>query len=102
MVQTISVIGAGTMGNGIAHVFAQNDYKVNLVDVSQPQLDKALATITKNLDRQISKGTITEEAKLSCLQNITTNTSLAAGVKDAQLVVEAATENETLKLKIFK
>ena len=102
MVQTISVIGAGTMGNGIAHVFAQNGFKVDLVDVSQPQLDKALATITKNLDRQISKGTITEEAKLSCLQNITTNTSLAAGIKNAHLVIEAATENEDLKLKIFK
>ena len=102
MVQTISIIGAGTMGNGIAHVFAQNGFKVDLIDVSQQQLDKALATISKNLDRQISKGTITEEAKLLCLQNITTNTSLAAGVKNAQLVIEAATENESLKLKIFK
>ena len=102
MVQTISIIGAGTMGNGIAHVFAQNGFKVDLIDVSQQQLDKALATISKNLDRQISKGTITEEAKLFCLQNITTNTSLAAGVKNAQLVIEAATENESLKLKIFK
>ena len=101
-VQNIAVIGAGTMGNGIAHIFAQNGFKVVLIDVSQPQLDKALATITKNLDRQISKGTITEEAKLSCLQNITTNTSLMAGVKNAQLVVEAATENENLKFKIFK
>ena len=102
MVQTISVIGAGTMGNGIAHVFAQNGFNVDLIDVSQPQLDKALATISKNLDRQLSKGTITEEAKLSCLQNITTNTSLTAGIKNAQLVIEAATENENLKLKIFK
>ena len=102
MVQNISVIGAGTMGNGIAHVFAQNGFKVDLIDVSQPQLDKALASITKNLDRQISKGTISEEAKLSCLQNISTNTALAAGVKNAQLVVEAATENEALKLNIFK
>ena len=93
MVQNISVIGAGTMGNGIAHVFAQNGFKVDLIDVSQPQLNKALETISKNLDRQVSKGTITEEAKSSCLQNITTNTSLAAGVKNAQLVVEAATEN---------
>jgi 3-hydroxybutyryl-CoA dehydrogenase len=101
-IQAIAVIGAGTMGNGIAHVFAQNGFKVDLIDVSQPQLDKALATITKNLDRQISKGTLTEEAKLLCLQNITTNTSLAAGVKNAQLVIEAATENESLKLKIFK
>ena len=102
MIQNISVIGAGTMGNGIAHVFAQNGFKVDLVDVSQPQLNKALETISKNLDRQISKGTITEEAKSSCLQNITTNTSLAAGIKNAQLVIEAATENEALKLKIFK
>ena len=102
MVQTISVIGAGTMGNGIAHVFAQNGFKVDLVDVSQTQLDKALAAISKNLDRQLSKGTITEEDKLSCLQNITTDTSLPAGIKNAQLVIEAATENEDLKLKIFK
>ncbi|MDQ6608349.1 MAG: 3-hydroxybutyryl-CoA dehydrogenase [Bacteroidota bacterium] len=102
MVQNISVIGAGTMGNGIAHVFAQNGFKVNLIDISQPQLDKALATITKNLDRQIAKGTISEEIKSSCLQNISTNTSLAAGVKNAQLVIEAATENEAIKLKIFK
>jgi 3-hydroxybutyryl-CoA dehydrogenase len=102
MIQNIAVIGAGTMGNGIAHVFAQNGFKVNLIDVSQPQLDKALATITKNLDRQLSKGTITEEAKASTLQNITTNTSLAEDVKNAQLVVEAATENVDLKLKIFR
>lgn len=102
MIQTISVIGAGTMGNGIAHVFAQNGFTVNLVDVSQQQLDKSLTTILKNLDRQISKGAITEEAKQSCLQNITTITSLAEGVKNAQLVVEAATENVDLKLKIFK
>ena len=102
MVHTISVIGAGAMGNGIAHVFAQTGFKVNIIDVSQPQLDKALATISKNLDRQLSKGTITEEAKQSCIQNITTNTSLATGVKNAQLVIEAATENEALKLKIFK
>jgi 3-hydroxybutyryl-CoA dehydrogenase len=102
MVQNISVIGAGTMGNGIAHVFAQNGFRVDLVDVSQPQLNKALETIAKNLDRQISKGTITEEAKSACLKNITTNTSVAAGIKNAQLIVEAATENEALKLKIFK
>ena len=101
-IKAVSVIGAGTMGNGIAHVFAQNGFKVDLIDVSQPRLDKAIATISKNIDRQISKGTITEEAKLLCLQNITTNTSLAAGVKNAQLVIEAATENEDLKLKIFK
>lgn len=101
-INNVSVIGAGTMGNGIAHVFAQNGFKVELIDVSQAQLDKAIATISKNLDRQVSKGTITEEAKASCLRNIVTNKSLAAGVKNAQLVVEAATENEALKLKIFK
>jgi len=102
MIENISVIGAGTMGNGIAHVFAQNGFKVQLIDVSQPQLDKALTTITKNLDRHILKGTITEEAKTSTLQNITTNTSVAAGVQNAQLVIEAASENVDLKLKIFK
>ncbi len=101
-IKTVAIIGAGTMGNGIAHVFAQNGFKVDLIDVSQPQLNKALATISKNLNRQIEKGTITEEEKLSCLQNISTNTSLAAGVKNAQLVIEAATENEDLKLNIFK
>lgn len=101
-IQNITVIGAGTMGNGIAHVFAQNGFTVDLVDVSQQQLDKALATITKNLDRQVSKGVITEEIKLSSLKNISTNTSLSAGIKNAQLVIEAATENEQLKLKIFK
>lgn len=102
MLQSISVIGAGTMGNGIAHIFAQNGFTVDLVDVSQPQLNKALAAITKNLDRQLAKGTITEAIKTSCLQHITTNTSLAAGVKNAQLVIEAATENEAVKLKLFK
>ena len=101
-IQNIAVIGAGTMGNGIAHVFAQNGFNVNLIDVSQSQLDKALAVISKNLDRQISKATITEEEKLLCLQNIITNTSLAEGVKNAELIIEAATENENLKLKIFK
>jgi 3-hydroxybutyryl-CoA dehydrogenase len=98
---TISVIGAGAMGNGIAHVFAQNGFPVNLIDVSKPQLDKAIATITKNLDRQVIKGTITEEIKSSTLKNITTLTSIA-GVKGSQLVVEAATENIELKLSIFK
>lgn len=98
---TISVIGAGTMGNGIAHVFAQHGFPVNLIDVSKPQLDKAIATITKNLDRQVTKGTITEEVKGSTLKNITTMTSMA-GVKESQLVVEAATENIELKLSIFK
>ncbi len=102
MNQLISVIGAGTMGNGIAHVFAQNGFKVNLVDVNEEQLKKAIQTITKNLDRQVGKGTIDEEKKLSTLSNITTHNNLADGVKEAGLVVEAATENTDLKLKIFK
>ena len=102
MVQTISVIGAGTMGNGIAHVFAQNGFKVTLVDISQEQLDKALSTISKNLDRQIAKATLTEEGKQKTLQNLKTSTSIAEGVKDAELVVEAATESIELKLKIFE
>jgi 3-hydroxybutyryl-CoA dehydrogenase len=99
--QQIAVIGAGTMGNGIAHVFAQHNYKVNLIDVSAPALEKALGVIQKNLDRQVAKGSITETVKTQTLQNITTHTSLADGVKNAGLVVEAATENITLKLKIF-
>jgi 3-hydroxybutyryl-CoA dehydrogenase len=98
----IAVIGAGTMGNGIAHVFAQNGFAVSLIDVSQPQLDKALQTITKNFDRQIAKGSIAAEIKENALKNITTHSSLEAGVKDAELVVEAATENTELKLKIFQ
>jgi 3-hydroxybutyryl-CoA dehydrogenase len=102
MVQNISVIGAGTMGNGIAHVFAQNGFTVKLTDVSQEQLDKAIVTIAKNLDRQIAKGTITDDVKQRTLSNITTITNIAEGVKDAELVVEAATENIDLKLSIFK
>jgi 3-hydroxybutyryl-CoA dehydrogenase len=98
----VSVIGAGTMGNGIAHVFAQNGFTVNLVDVSNDQLNTAVATITKNLDRQVAKGTITQGAKEDTLKNITTHTSLEEGVKFAELVVEAATENIELKLNIFK
>ncbi len=100
--KNISVIGAGTMGNGIAHVFAQHGFKVNLIDVNAAQLDKALATIGKNLDRQVTKGSLTEELKNETLQNITTVTDVAEGVKNADLVVEAATENTELKLKIFK
>lgn len=99
--QQVAVIGAGTMGNGIAHVFAQHQYQVNLVDVSAPALEKALATIGQNLDRQLAKGTITEDVKTQTLQNIRTFTALSDGVKDASLVVEAATENSALKLKIF-
>ncbi len=98
----ISVIGAGQMGNGIAHVFAQAGYTVTLIDVAQQSLEKAVATITKNLDRQIAKGTLTEEAKTETLSNIYTNTSLAEGVQRANLIIEAATENIDLKLKIFK
>jgi len=90
------------MGNGIAHVFAQNGFAVSLIDVSQEQLNKAIATITKNFDRQIAKGSVTEEQKGAALQNIEQHTSLAAGVQDAELVVEAATENVELKLSIFK
>jgi 3-hydroxybutyryl-CoA dehydrogenase len=102
MIETVSVIGAGTMGNGIAHVFAQNGFKVTLVDVNPVQLQRAMATITKNLDRQISKAIITEEQKTSTLANILTSSDLNEGVKNAQLVVEAATENINLKLDIFK
>jgi 3-hydroxybutyryl-CoA dehydrogenase len=90
------------MGNGIAHVFAQHDFKVNLIDVSSEQLNKALNTISKNLDRQVSKGTITEEIKNKTLANISTFSSIAEGVKQSQLVIEAATENTDLKLAIFK
>ncbi|MEP7319360.1 MAG: 3-hydroxybutyryl-CoA dehydrogenase [Panacibacter sp.] len=100
--QKISIIGAGTMGNGIAHVFAQNGFTVTLIDVNAAQLEKAIATITKNFDRQVAKGNLTEEQKLQAFANITTITDIAEGVKNAELVVEAATENIELKLKIFK
>lgn len=100
--QNISVIGAGTMGNGIAHVFAQSGYKVSLVDLSEASLERGLATITKNLDRMVAKEKITAADKESTLANITTYTDMAAGVEHAELVVEAATENVDLKLKIFK
>jgi len=98
----ISVIGAGTMGNGIAHVFAQAGFKVTIVDVSLAQLDRAVANIAKNFDRQIAKGTATEEQKKAALANITIESNLIEGVKNAGLVVEAATENIELKLKIFE
>ena len=100
--KNISVIGAGTMGNGIAHVFAQTGFAVNLIDVNAGQLQKALTTIDKNLDRQVSKGTLTAEQKASTLANITTVDNIPEGVKNADLVVEAATENTHLKLEIFK
>jgi len=100
--KTIAVIGAGTMGNGIAHVFAQHGFSVSLIDVSEEQLQKARNTIAKNLDRQVQKGSIDAAVKESTLQNIHTVTTIAAGVTNAELVVEAATENVGLKLEIFK
>ncbi len=98
----VAVIGSGTMGNGIAHVFAQNGFSVSLIDISEEALQKALGTIAKNLDRIVAKGNLTEEQKAHTLNNITTHTSMQDGVKDADLVVEAATENVDLKLKIFR
>lgn len=100
--KNISVVGSGTMGNGIAHVFAQNGFEVSLIDISFEALDKALATISKNLDRQVAKGTLTAENKEATLKRIGTSTQIKEGVKNADLVVEAATENVDLKLKIFK
>jgi len=100
--KNISVIGAGTMGNGIAHVFAQNGFKVSIVDVSLTQLDRAIANISKNFDRQIAKGTATEEQKKNALANISIFSNLSEGVNEADLVVEAATEDTELKLKIFE
>tara|TARA_B100001778_G_C18579624_1_gene626780 strand:+ start:37 stop:924 length:888 start_codon:yes stop_codon:yes gene_type:complete len=99
--KNITVIGAGTMGNGIAHTFAQKGYNVNLVDVSSVSLDRALATIEKNLDRMLSKEKITENEKIDTLSNITTYTDINLAVSNVDLVVEAATENQNLKLKIF-
>ena len=101
-IKNVSVIGAGQMGNGIAHVFAQAGFKVTLIDVNATQLEKAITTIVKNFDRQIAKGSLTVENKKNAIDNIATNTDLAVGVKNADLVVEAATENIELKLKIFK
>lgn len=100
--KNVTVIGAGTMGNGIAHVFAMNGHKVNLVDVSQEALDKAVVTISKNLDRMVAKGLLTEAAKADTLSNLATYTELDVAVKEAELVVEAATENVELKLRIFR
>ncbi|WP_394264780.1 3-hydroxyacyl-CoA dehydrogenase family protein [Bergeyella zoohelcum] len=100
--KNITVIGAGTMGNGIAHTFAQSGFKVNLADISQAALEKGLKTITTNLDRIIAKGNLTEAQKQETLANITTFTSIAEAVKNADLIVEAATENLDLKLKIFQ
>ncbi|MGK0452911.1 MAG: 3-hydroxybutyryl-CoA dehydrogenase [Paraglaciecola sp.] len=100
--KNIAVIGAGTMGNGIAHTFAQFDYKVHLIDVSDAALKKGLATITKNLDRMVAKEKITEVEKTATLMNITSFTEISEGVKNVDLVIEAATENAVLKSKIFK
>lgn len=100
--KTIAVIGAGTMGNGIAHVFAQHGYDVQLIDVSEAALQKGLATIGKNLDRQVAKGLLSEADKTATLGRIASHTSIATGVANADLVVEAATENTHLKLSIFK
>lgn len=98
----VAVIGSGTMGNGIAHVFAQHGFYVSLIDISKEALQRAMGTITKNLDRMLSKGSLTEEQKEHTLRNIATYTSLPEGVRDADLVVEAATENVDLKLQIFR
>ena len=100
--KNITVIGAGTMGNGIAHAFAQKNFNVNLVDISADAITRALVTIEKNLDRMVSKEKITEQEKANTLNNIITHTDFAQGVKGVDLVVEAATENVDLKLKIFK
>jgi len=100
--KNIAVIGAGTMGNGIAHVFAQNGYNVHLIDVSEPALAKALATIGKNMDRMIAKEKISEADKAAALNRLKTTTDMKSGVAHADLVVEAATENTELKKKIFR
>ncbi|MES2378174.1 MAG: 3-hydroxyacyl-CoA dehydrogenase NAD-binding domain-containing protein [Bacteroidota bacterium] len=100
--KNIAVIGSGTMGNGIAHTFAQHGFNVSLVDINEDALQRALQTITINLDKQIKKGTITEELKTNALSKIQTYTDLKQGVKNAELVVEAATENKGVKLTLFK
>jgi len=100
--KNIAVIGSGTMGNGIAHIFAQHGFSVTLIDISEDALKKAVATIDKNLGRQVEKGLITEETKNIALKNLATTTFMKEGVREAELVVEAATENIDLKLKIFR
>jgi len=102
MIAQVAVIGAGTMGNGIAHVFAQYGFKVQLIDINEAQLQKALATITKNMDRQVAKGAISEADKQQALNNLSLQTNIALGVQAADLVVEAATENVAIKLDLFK
>ena len=101
-ISNVTVIGAGTMGNGIAHVFAMKNYTVVLCDISEAALERAIATIGKNLDRMVAKEKISEEDKVATLANITTNTDLSSAVSEADLVVEAATENVDLKLNIFR
>ena len=98
----MAVIGAGTMGNGIAHSFAQSGYRVNLIDIDEIALNKALQTITKNLDRMLEKGVISNDQKTNTIKNITTYTDINKGVENTSLVVEAATENEAVKIQIFK
>ena len=100
--KNMAVIGAGTMGNGIAHSFAQSGYRVNLIDIDEIALNKALQTISKNLDRMLEKGVISKDQKTSTIQNITTHTDIKKGVENTSLVVEAATENEAVKIEIFK
>ncbi|WP_121810546.1 3-hydroxybutyryl-CoA dehydrogenase [Mucilaginibacter kameinonensis] len=100
--KNITVIGSGTMGNGIAHTFAQHGFEVSLVDISDDALSKALQTIGNNLDRQVKKGTITEDVKSDTLSRIRVFTDLAEGAQNADLVIEAATENQEIKLKLFK
>jgi len=102
MIKNVAIIGSGTMGNGIAHTFAQNNFKVSLIDISEENLQKAIATIEKNLERQLTKGTISQQDKANTLANIQTFTKLKDGVINADLVVEAASENLEIKLKIFK
>jgi 3-hydroxybutyryl-CoA dehydrogenase len=100
--KNITVIGSGTMGNGIAHVFAMKGFQVNMVDISEKALEKGMATITKNLDRMVAKGSLTEQEKEATLANLTTVTDIAQVAPQSDLIVEAATENVDLKLKIFK
>ena len=100
--KNMAVIGAGTMGNGIAHTFAQSGYRVNLIDIDEITLNKALQTISKNLDRMLEKGVISNDQKTSTIKNITTYTDINKGVENTSLVVEAATENEAVKIQIFK
>lgn len=102
MIENITVIGAGTMGNGIAHVFAQKGFKITLNDVTKTQLEKGIATVAKNLERQVNKNLISQEEKDNTIQNISVETDINKAVSNADLVIEAATENEKIKLDIFK